>query len=52
MGGIVNTTIVMAAANEIVAAKIPALLAQHGGHIETRGQVFSVKNPLHVGMEL
>ena len=34
VGGVVNTTIVMAAANGIIAAKNPALLAQHGGHIE------------------
>ena len=34
VGGVVNTMIVMAAANGIVAAKNPALLAQHGGHIE------------------
>ena len=32
--GVVNTTIVMAAANGIIVAKNPALLAQHGGHIE------------------
>ena len=32
--GVVNTTIVMAAANGIIVAKNPALLAQHGSHIE------------------
>lgn len=34
VGGLVNTTIVMAAANGIVAAKNPVLLTQHGDHIE------------------
>lgn len=32
--GVVNTAIVMAAANGIIAVKNPALLTQHGGHIE------------------
>ena len=35
VGGVVSTTIVMAAANGIIAARNPALLTQHGGHIET-----------------
>ena len=34
VGGVNNTTIVMAAANGIIAARNPALLTQHGGHIE------------------
>ena len=34
VGGVVSTTIVMAAANGIIAARNPALLTQHGGHIE------------------
>lgn len=34
VGGVVNTVIVMAAANGRVAAKNPALLTQHDGHIE------------------
>ena len=33
-GGVVNTTIVMAAAKGIVATKNSALLVEHGGHIE------------------
>ena len=43
VGGVVNTAIVMAAANGIVAAKDPALLAQHGGYIEiSKGWVKSL----------
>ena len=34
VGGVVNTAIVIAAANGIVAARSPALLTQHGGHID------------------
>ena len=34
VGGVVNTTIAMAAANGIIAARNPALLVQHGGHLE------------------
>ena len=34
VGGVVNTSIVMAAAEGIVAAKNPSLLVAHGGHIE------------------
>ena len=34
VGGVVNTTIAMAAANGIIAARNPALLVQNGGHIE------------------
>ena len=34
VGGVVNTSIVMAAAEKIVAAKNPSLLVVHGGHIE------------------
>ena len=38
VGGVVNTAILMAAANGIIAAKNPTLLSQHGGHIEiTKG---------------
>ena len=38
MGGVVNTSIVMAAAEEIVVAKNPSVLVAHGGHIEiTKG---------------
>ena len=32
--GVVNTAIVMAAVNVIIAARSPALLTQHGGHID------------------
>ena len=34
VGRVVNTTIAMAAANGIIAARNPALLVQHGGHLE------------------
>jgi hypothetical protein len=34
VGGVINTAIVIAAANGIVAARSPALLTQHGGHID------------------
>ena len=34
VGGVVNTTIAMAAANGIIAARNPALLVQHWGHLE------------------
>ncbi len=34
VGGVVNTTIAMPAANGIIAARNPALLVQHGGHVE------------------
>ena len=34
IGGVVNTAIVMAAAHGIVSARDPALLTEHGGHIE------------------
>ena len=34
IGGVINTAIVMAAANGIIAARNPALLTQHGGHIK------------------
>ena len=34
VGGVVNTAIVMAVANGIIAARSPALLTQHGGHID------------------
>ena len=34
VGGVVNTSICMAAAEGIVAARDQGLLAQHGGHIE------------------
>ena len=34
VGGVVNTAIVMAAANGIIVAKSPALLTQHGGHTD------------------
>lgn len=36
VGGVDNTAIGMAAANGIIAAKNPALLTQHGRHIEIR----------------
>ena len=43
VGGVGNTMVVMAAANGIVAAKKPALLTQHGGHIEiSKGWVKSL----------
>ena len=43
VGGVVNTSIVMAAAEGIVAAKNPSLLVAHGGHIEiTKGWVKSL----------
>ena len=34
VGGVVNTTVVIGAAEGIVSAKNPGLLAKHGGHIE------------------
>ena len=34
VGRVVNTTIAMAAANGIITARNPALLVQHGGHLE------------------
>ena len=34
VGGVVNTAIVMAAVEGILAAKNPSLLVKHGGHIE------------------
>ena len=34
VGGVVNTLIVMAGAHGIVSARNPALLVEHGGHIE------------------
>ena len=34
IGGVVNTSIVMAAARGIVGARKPELLTEHGGHIE------------------
>ena len=43
VGGVVNTAIVLAAANGIVAAKNPGLLTSHGGHIEiSKGWVKSL----------
>ena len=45
VGGVVNTAIVKAAAEGILAAKIPSLLVKHGGHIEiTKGWVKSLFN--------
>ena len=43
VGGVVNTSIVMAAAEGIIAAKNPSFLAKHGGHITiTKGWVKSL----------
>ena len=43
VGGVVNTSIVMAAAEGIVAAKNPSLLVVHGGHIQiSKGWVKSL----------
>lgn len=43
VGGVVNTSIVMAAAEGIVAAKNPSFLVKHGGHITiTKGWVKSL----------
>ena len=49
VGGVVNTSIVMAAAEGIVAAKSPSSLAKHGGHLDTisRGWVRSLFTRMH-----
>ena len=45
VGGVVNTAIIKAAAEGILAAKNPFLLVKHGGHIEiTKGWVKSLFN--------